>query len=201
MNATKISDINITYSDNVTITFEYENVYLKYFNIFIDGKEMSYEYYDNIINVPTYFPYAFIYNEKNNIQPGNHTIRIEFTFYESYYQISAHYSNITYFKFFENDEINYGSETTFIYEVNLNIAEKEKTIHITDAINESYDDGGFIKIKLDEYDYTPFEDNFHEIGIIITNENGVIDKTDDFLIYNENGTGEIIRTTINLINH
>ena len=189
VNATKISDINITYSDNVTIVFEYENIYLNYFSIFIDGKEMSYEYYDNIINIQTYFPYAFIYNEKSNIKPGNHTIRFEFNFYESYYQISSQYLNITHIKFFENDELNYGNGTTFIYEANLNIGEKEKTIHITDVINESYDDGGFIKIKLDEYNYIPIEDNYYEIGVIITNENGVIDKTNDFLIYDENGTG------------
>ena len=190
--------IPITTQDSVTIirtndiNLKIENINYPYnLTVFVDDVEI----YDartteNIISIKTFTPRQSIEEtNERDIQSGNHKLRFEFKdLYD--YDVDAEFKdNILYFRFNQKNT----NTNKFNYQLNttLKVTEKQKTVHILNVKNNTYFDDTELSVKMDTYNPENKNDwddddveipiGTQDVGIIISDENGVVYTGDDLI--------------------
>ncbi|WP_405264691.1 hypothetical protein [Methanobrevibacter sp.] len=186
--------VRIVHTDDINLKID-TLPYAYNLTVFVDDVEIHDSYTtQDTISIKTFFARSSI-SETNerDIQTGTHKIRFEFK--ASYvYDVDVSFEDgELHFKFrqivsdIEPDGVYYQFNTSLI------VTEKEKTVHILNVKNHTYfDDTEFI-VKMDEYepedddDWDDLDDDeappigTQDVGIIISDENGVVYTGDDLI--------------------
>ena len=186
--------VRIVHTDDINLKID-TLPYAYNLTVFVDDVEIYDSYTtEDAISIKTFFARSSI-SETNerDIQTGTHKIRFEF---KASYRYDVDVS-------FEDGELNFKFKQTgsgiepdgvhYQFNTSLIVTEKEKTVHILKVKNHTYfDDTEFI-VKMDEYEPETDEDwddldddeeppiGTQDVGIIISDENGVVYIGDELI--------------------
>ena len=158
--------------------------------VFVDDIEI----YDghtnnNAINIKTFFARSSIEEtNERDIQTGSHSIRFEFESPYTYDADAEFKDNVMHFKFNQKDSDINPNGVHYQLNTTLTVREKDKTVHILNVKNNTYfDDTEFI-VKMDLYEPESDDDwevgdaiGTQDVGIIVSDENGVVYIGDDLM--------------------
>ena len=186
--------VRIVHTDDINLKIN-TLPYAYNLTVFVDDVEIYDSYTtEEAISIKTFFGRSSI-SETNerDIQTGTHKIRFEFK--ASYkYDVDASFEDgVLNFKFKQTSSSIEPKGVYYQFNTSLIVIEKEKTVHILKVKNHTYfDDTEFI-VKMDEYepetddDWDDLDDDeeppigTQDVGIIISNENGVVYTGDDLM--------------------
>ncbi len=185
----ELSNVTINRTDAIKVFFENpEGALMK---VFVDNKEIYrttlYEYdWDESIDT---FISSRTVNLKNpvDIPAGRHDLRFEFYFMNDYrYMVSeVNVVNSTpTFGFYQASSLLSPVNYMLTYNTTLNVVEINKTIDILKVKNETYNIGSSVLLN--------FSNGGGEIGVILSNENGVVYKYDEVVSLEDNSTAELV---------
>lgn len=186
--------VRIVHTDDINLKID-TLPYAYNLTVFVDDVEIydSYTTQDTI-SIKTFYGRSSI-SETNarDIQTGTHKIRFEFK--ASYiYDVDVSFKDGELnFKFKQTDSNIEPDGVYYQFNTSLIVTEKEKTVHILKVKNTTYfDDTEFI-VKMDEYepetddDWDDLDDDeeppigTQDVGIIISDENGVVYTGDNLI--------------------
>lgn len=177
------------------INLEIEGLPYSYnLTVFVDDVEI-YDGYtnDNTVNIKTFFGRSSIEEtNERDIQTGTHSIRFEFKA-PYVYDVDAEFrNNALHFKFNQKDSSINPNGVYYQLNTSLIVNEKEKTVHILKVKNNTYFDDTEFVVKMDLYepeDNDGWDDDEDEddedddeeyaigtqdVGIIVSNANGIV---------------------------
>lgn len=155
--------------------------------VFVDDVEIHDSYTsDTTVNIKTFLERSSIF-EKNerDIQTGSHKIRFEFKAPYACDVDAEFKDNTLHFKFNQIDSTLNPKGVYYQFNTSLIVSEKEKTVHILKVKNYTYFDYSEFAVKMDLYkledpdewdDYDDEENAIgtQDVGIIVSDENGVV---------------------------
>ena len=204
INATNTThQLNITHADNINFTYNGSSCNIL---VYVDGNIIFKDYgWDfTSFSFETYDVQS-LYEPGPDIGTGYHELKFEFYFDNVDYLIKPMVSKVNSTFAFDFNECTYLiGEYSFLYEfkTELNVLKKNPTIHIVNLNGREYVEGFDVTVKLDnsknnitleeywenEYYYYTYDMKFQNIGIIISNEKGIVYMEDNTLYPDKNGT-------------
>ena len=190
-----ISDAPVTIIHTNDISLKVEGINGPFnLTVFVDDGEI-YDEYTNISQIPVRTFIARSSIEETNerdIKVGVHNLRFEFTTpFEC--DAEAEFENgVLNFKFTPKDSVKHPEGIHYQFNTTLTVTEKPSTVHIIRVKNHTYfDDTEFIVMMdlyepeeqddEDEDDDEPYPVGTQDVGIIVSDENGII-YTGDYLM-------------------
>lgn len=191
-----ISDASVTIVHTDDLNLKIDDLQGLYnLTVFVDDVEIYDEYTSlDEIGIKTFLARSSIeeVNERD-IQVGTHTLRFEFdALYEC--DVDVEFKNgVLNFKFTKKDSNVHSDGIHYQFNTTLTVTEKEKTVHIVRVKNYTYfDDTEFIVMMDlyeteddddddDEDDDEPLPVGTQDVGIIVSDDNGVVYRGDHLM--------------------
>ena len=189
--------VNIVHTGDIKLKIDNLNYYN--LTVFVDDVEIYDGYTNNkTINIKTFLERSSIEEtNERDIQTGSHTIRFEF---KALYlcDVDVEFKDsVLNFRFNQKDSNIYQNGVYYQFNTSLIVSEKEKTVHILNVRNNTYFDDTEFVVKMDLYkpeDDDDWDDEgdweepigTQDVGIIVSNENGIVYTGDNLMNLYEN---------------